>query len=100
MLVIVEPATLVKASKRYISMNEHMKPVNILHVISTLHVGGVENQLAIILGKYDRKKLSPLVCSLSDKGEIGREIEESGIEVISLNKLGHRFNWTSYINRL
>ena len=75
-------------------MNEHMKPVNILHVISTLHVGGVENQLAIILGKYDRKKLSPLVCSLSDKGEIGREIEESGIEVISLNKLGHRFNWT------
>jgi glycosyltransferase involved in cell wall biosynthesis len=76
-------------------MNEHMKPVNILHVISTLHVGGVENQLAIILGKYDRKKLSPLVCSLSDKGEIGREIEESGIEVISLNKLGHRFNWTT-----
>jgi glycosyltransferase involved in cell wall biosynthesis len=76
-------------------MNEHMKPVNILHVISTLHVGGVENQLATIVGKYDRKKLSPLVCSLSDKGEIGGEIEESGIEVISLNKLGHRFNWTT-----
>jgi glycosyltransferase involved in cell wall biosynthesis len=71
-----------------------MKPINILHIISTLHVGGVENQLALILGKYDRRKLSPLVCSLSDKGEIGREIEESGIEVIPLKKLGHQFNWT------
>jgi glycosyltransferase involved in cell wall biosynthesis len=71
-----------------------MKPINILHIISTLHVGGVENQLALILGKYDRRKLSPLVCSLSDEGEIGREIEESGIEVIPLNKLRHRFDWT------
>jgi glycosyltransferase involved in cell wall biosynthesis len=71
-----------------------MKPINILHIISTLHVGGVENQLALILGKYDRRKLSPLVCSLSDKGEIGREIKESGIEVIPLKKLGHQFNWT------
>jgi glycosyltransferase involved in cell wall biosynthesis len=71
-----------------------MKPINILHIISTLHVGGVENQLALILGKYDRRKLSPLVCSLADKGEIGREIEESGIEVIPLKKLGHQFNWT------
>jgi glycosyltransferase involved in cell wall biosynthesis len=75
-------------------MNEHVRPVNILHIISTLNVGGVENQLAIILGKYDRRKLFPLVCSLSDKGEIGREIEESGIEVIPLNKFGHQFNWT------
>jgi glycosyltransferase involved in cell wall biosynthesis len=75
-------------------MNEHVRPVNILHIISTLNVGGVENQLVIILGKYDRRKLFPLVCSLSDKGEIGREIEESGIEVIPLKKLGHQFNWT------
>lgn len=71
-----------------------MQLINILHVISKLPVGGVENQLLMILRKYDRKKLSPLVCSLSDKGEIGKEIEESGIEVIPLNKLRHRFDWT------
>ena len=71
-----------------------MDPVNILHVISKLPVGGVENQISIILRKYDISKLSPLVCSLSDKGEIGREIENAGIEVIPLNKLGHRFDWT------
>ncbi len=71
-----------------------MDPVNILHVISKLPVGGVENQISIILRKYDISKLSPLVCSLSDKGEIGKEIENDGIEVIPLNKLGHRFDWT------
>lgn len=71
-----------------------MQPINILHVISKLPVGGVENQLLMILGKYDRGKLSPIVCSLSDKGEIGREIEEAGIEVIPLNKLRHTFDWT------
>jgi glycosyltransferase involved in cell wall biosynthesis len=71
-----------------------MQPINILHVISRLPVGGVENQLLMILKNYDGRKLFPLVCSLSDKGEIGREIEDSGIEVISLNKLKHRFDWT------
>jgi len=71
-----------------------MQPVNILHVISKLPVGGVENQLLMLLRKYDRKKLSPLVCSLSDKGEIGEELEEAGIEVIPLKKLKHRFDWT------
>lgn len=71
-----------------------MQPINILHVISKLPVGGVENQLFMILGKYDRGKLCPLVCSLSDKGEIGKEIEDSGIEVIPLDKLKHGFDWT------
>jgi glycosyltransferase involved in cell wall biosynthesis len=71
-----------------------MHPINILHVIAKLPVGGVENQLSIILRKYDKKKFCPFVCSLSDKGEIGKEIEDSGIEVIPLNKLKHRFDWT------
>jgi glycosyltransferase involved in cell wall biosynthesis len=71
-----------------------MQPINILHVISKLPVGGVENQLFMVLRKYDRGKLCPHVCSLSDKGEIGKEIEDYGIEVIPLNKLKHRFDWT------
>ncbi len=71
-----------------------MRPTKILHIISKLHVGGVENQLLTVLGKYDRNTLSPLVCTLADKGAIGRDIEAMGIEVFSLNKLKHRFDWT------
>ncbi|MGQ9571453.1 MAG: glycosyltransferase, partial [Thermodesulfovibrionales bacterium] len=74
--------------------NVFMQPINILHVISKLPVGGVENQLLMTLKNYDRMKLYPLVCSLLDKGEIGKEIEDAGIEVIALNKLKHRFDWT------
>lgn len=74
--------------------NIFCQPINILHVISKLPVGGVENQLLLILKNYDRTKFNPIVCSLLDKGEIGKEIEEAGIEVISLNKLKHRFDPT------
>ncbi|WP_440871047.1 glycosyltransferase [Thermodesulfovibrio yellowstonii] len=69
-----------------------MKPVNILHIISKLPVGGVENQLLMVLRNYNREKFKPFVCSLSDKGEIGKEIESLGIKVFTLNKLGHTFN--------
>ena len=68
--------------------------MNILHVMSRLPVGGVENQLLTVLRKYDRERVQPYVCCLSDKGEVGREIEQLGIEVFCLNKLRHRFDWT------
>jgi glycosyltransferase involved in cell wall biosynthesis len=68
-------------------------PSGILHVMTRLPVGGVENQLLNVLRHYDRDGLSPVVCSLSDKGEIGREMEEEGTEVVCLNRLGHRFDW-------
>ncbi len=74
--------------------NIFTQPINILHIISKLPVGGVENQLSLIIRKYDKKIFCPFVCSLSDKGEIGKEIEEAGIEVVSLNKLKHRFDPT------
>lgn len=53
----------------------------ILHLISSLGVGGVQNQLAKVVSSYDRSKFSPLVCCLSHKGEIGEELERLGIEV-------------------
>lgn len=68
--------------------------MNILHVISALPVGGVENQLCLVLKRYDRARVFPCVCSLSDKGEVGLEIETAGLEVVCLNKLGHGFDWS------
>ncbi|MEW6066683.1 MAG: glycosyltransferase [Nitrospirota bacterium] len=70
-----------------------MQPINILHVIPKLSVGGVENQLALVLRKYDRTKFCPFVCCLSDKDTIGKEIETNGIEVVYLNRLKHKFDW-------
>ena len=68
------------------------RPINVLHVISRLPVGGVERQLSAVLRNYDRQKIMPFVCSLSDRGEVGLEIQAMGIELICLNKLGHGFS--------
>jgi len=56
-------------------------PWPILHVISALTTGGVQHQLAKVVTHYDRGQFDPTVCCLSRKGEIGRELEEAGIEV-------------------
>lgn len=61
-------------------------PRTILHLISRLGVGGVENQLLLIARHYDRNLLSPLVCCIREKGEIGWEMEKAGIEVIALRR--------------
>jgi len=71
-----------------------MYPIKVLHVISKLPVGGVENLLLMVLRNCDRNRFFPMVCSLSDRGEIGKEIEELGFEVVCLNKLKHRLDWT------
>ena len=71
-----------------------MRPIRILHIMTRLPIGGVENQLLGILRNYDKSRYSPLVCCLSDRGEIGEEIERNGIEVVCLHKLGHRFDWS------
>jgi glycosyltransferase involved in cell wall biosynthesis len=60
--------------------------------MTRLPVGGVENQLLNVLKTYDKNKYVPLVCSLSEKGEIGEDIEKLGIEVICLRKLRHTFD--------
>lgn len=71
-----------------------MHPLNILHIIPNLTVGGVENQLSIVLKNYDKRIFSPYVCCLSGQGEIGKEIESNGIKVVYLNKLKHQFDWS------
>jgi len=71
-----------------------MYPIPILHVISQLPVGGVENLLLTVLQHSDSQKFYPTVCSLSDKGVIGKEMEALGVNVLCLNKLRHKFDWT------
>jgi len=58
----------------------------VLHLISRLSVGGVENQLRLVCTHYDRGRLTPLVCSIRGKGKIGQEVERAGAEVIALGR--------------
>lgn len=66
--------------------------VPILHVISKLPIGGVEKQLFNLLKNYDRTKLTPYICCLTDIGIIGEMIQQTGVEVIPIHSLSHAFS--------
>lgn len=67
-------------------MKKNVSTLNVLHIVPKLSTsGGIGNQLLKVLRTYDRNEFMPFVCSLREKGEIGNEIENLGIDVESLN---------------
>jgi glycosyltransferase involved in cell wall biosynthesis len=62
----------------------------VLHIMAALPVGGAETLLLASLKAGDQDCVSYLVCSLSDKGPVGEEMERAGIEVIPLGRMGHK----------
>lgn len=68
-------------------------PVTVLHLISRLPPGGVENQLRKVVRLYDRRRFRPIVCCLKEKGAVGEAIERDGTPVMVLNRMqGHTFD--------
>jgi len=66
--------------------------INILHVIGGLDVGGAEVLLRHICGHINKSRYKITVCSLGNKGLIGREIEQLGIPVIGLGTSGRAYD--------
>lgn len=58
--------------------------IRIVHVISDLDTGGAEMMLAKLVGAMDRTRFSSTVISLIDKGQLGDQIESSGVAVHTL----------------
>lgn len=66
---------------------------NILHVISSLPIGGVENMLLKVVTGYDKNLFNVTICCLKDGGAIADELKRSGYKVEVLNKMrSHRFD--------
>ncbi len=77
-------------------MQRSDKVFNILHVVSKLPVGGVENMLLKIVKGYDKKRFNVSVCCLKEGGEIADELQNLGYKIIVLNKMkGHGFDWVA-----
>ena len=58
--------------------------IRIVHVISDLDTGGAEMMLTKLVGAMDRARLSNTVISLTDRGQLGEQIESSGVAVHTL----------------
>lgn len=58
--------------------------IRIVHVISDLDAGGAEVMLTKLVGGMDRNRFSNTVVSLTDCGQLGKQIESSGVAVHTL----------------
>ena len=58
--------------------------IRIVHVIPDLDAGGAETMLAKLVGSMDRHRFSNAVISLTDRGQLGEEIEAVGVPVYAL----------------
>jgi len=59
-------------------------PLRILHLISSLHVGGAQMHLYRTVTRFNPEKISSLVVSLVRSGKIGTLIQAHGIPVFDL----------------
>ena len=58
--------------------------IRIVHVISDLDTGGAEMMLAKLVGAMDRGRFFNTVISLTDRGQLGEQVESSGVAVHTL----------------
>jgi len=73
--------------KEMIMSLAHNKVVNVLHVVSRLPVGGVENMLLKIINAYDKNRFHASVCCIMEGGEIADELKRAGYKVEILDKM-------------
>ena len=63
-----------------------MKKTNILQIISTLDVGGVETQLSELVKRLNREKYNITVCCITRGGLLEGRIKEAGIKLVILKR--------------
>lgn len=61
--------------------------LRVLHLITTMPVGGAENLLLTTMRGLDAQAFSSTLCCIQDKGVLGEEAERLGIPVISLGRM-------------
>jgi len=61
-----------------------MKPIKILHLISTLDTGGAETSLFRLVTNMDKESFDNIVVSMTDIGPVGKEIQTCGVPVYAL----------------
>jgi glycosyltransferase involved in cell wall biosynthesis len=72
----------------------HNRPFHIMHVLTRLPVGGVENMLLKVVQRYDTTRFRVSICCIQEGGEIAEELRGLGHPVAVLNRMqGRGFDW-------
>lgn len=67
-----------------------MDRINILHVYPNSQTGGIQNQIISLLKVYDRETFTPYICCFGPKKEMGRMVENLGVDFISFNRENYK----------
>lgn len=62
-------------------------PARILHLFVSLPVGGAENLLLSILRRLDPGRFASVVCCISERGELGEQVQALGFPLVELHLL-------------
>lgn len=71
-------------------------PVRVVHLIPDLDTGGAEIMLARLVAAVDRSRIHSVVVSMTDVGQIGKQITGAGISVVALGMSRGRINVTAF----
>jgi glycosyltransferase involved in cell wall biosynthesis len=76
------PARAEALSDRAAPRPQYHGRIRVLVLIPSLNVGGAEIDLVRILPKIDRELFKVTVCTFLERGELGKALQDQGIEVI------------------
>ena len=55
-------------------MFDRKRPLNTMFVITSMPIGGAETLLANMLQSFDSERITPSICCLKEKGELGEKV--------------------------
>lgn len=61
-----------------------MSKINLLHIISSLQIGGAEKQVVTLLKHLDKEKYRIILCCLHSGGPLEKEIKNKDVEIVLL----------------
>ncbi|MEK6528781.1 MAG: sugar transferase, partial [Nitrospirota bacterium] len=59
--------------------------IKILHILHSLHIGGLENGVVNLINHLDSSKFGHAICCISSSGAMAERLEQP-VEIFSLNK--------------
>ena len=63
-----------------------MKMKNIMYVVYSLEIGGLEKCVIDLVNGVDRKSYNPMICCLSTTGPYAEKILDDSVEIFEMNK--------------
>lgn len=64
--------------------NTPTRRIKVLHLITSLEVGGAQHGLLLGLPRFDPEKYEHVICSIMDRMQMARQFQNAGIKVHSL----------------